>query len=371
MKNIAVVGCGYWGAKHARVLSELDNVRLHSVVDMDVAKVESITSKYPGVRGLNNLLTVLQDPEIDGLTIATPASTHFALALKALEFGKSVMVEKPLTLGSEEARTLIALAKRQGLTLMVGHTFEYHPAVEVLRQVVQSGDLGELYYLDAARLNLGLYQRDVNVIHDLCPHDVSTMIYVLGEQPVEVAAKGYSLVHESVIDMANIEYRFASGLIANSRVSWLSPKKTRELTVVGSRKMVVYNDIAEHNKIEIFDRGIMPPNETEKFSEWQFAYQYGDTNVVPVPAGEPLKLEFHHFAECIETGKTPQTDGTNGLRVVSVLEAIQESCQNGGRPQPVHYGEEALPENLDSDAYQIQWEVGAKGRKYAMRQAMR
>ncbi len=228
MKNIGIIGCGYWGAKHARVLNGLTHARLHSVADLDISKVQAITEKYDEVEGLQDIDTLLANPEIDAVVIATPASSHYKLALQALKSGKHVFVEKPITIYPQEAQRLIEVAEQADLRLMVGHTFEYHPAVEVLRQVVQSGELGDLYYLDAARLNLGLYQRDVNVIHDLCPHDISTMLYVLGEKPVEVVTRGYSMVHGGTVDVAYLEYRFASGFVANSRVSWLAPKKVRE-----------------------------------------------------------------------------------------------------------------------------------------------
>jgi predicted dehydrogenase len=220
---------------------------------------------------------------------------------------------------------------------MVGHTFEYHPRVEALRKLIRSNELGDLYYLDAARLNLGLYQRDVNVIHDLSPHDISIMIYVLEKRPIEVATRGYSIVHGGVVDLAYIEYRFDNGLVANSRVSWLAPKKVREMTVVGSKKMVVYDDIDDANPIQVFEKGIVPPHETEKFGDWKFAYQYGEALSVPVKGEEPLKREIEHFIDCLKTGKKPLTDGINGRTVVSVLHAAQLSLRNNGRPQTVEY----------------------------------
>lgn len=335
--NIGVIGCGYWGAKHARVISELPQALLHSVADLDSAKVQAITSKYEGVEGLTDFTALLNNPAVEAVVIATPASTHYDLARQALAAGKHVLVEKPLSIFPQECQHLIDLAGQEKLTLMVGHTFEYHPSVEVLREIVQSGRLGDLYYLDAARINLGLYQRDVNVIHDLSPHDISIMIYVLGQRPVEVATRGYSLVHGGVVDVAYIEYRFANGFVANSRVSWLSPKKVREMTIVGSQKMVVYDDVAETDPIQLFDKGIRPPLETEQFREWKFAYQYGDMESVSVPSGEPLKREIVHFIDCAETGSTPLTNGLSGRAVVSVLHAAQLSLKNNGRPQPVDY----------------------------------
>lgn len=339
MKRIGVLGCGYWGAKHARVLNELPNVVLHRVADVDAIKAQAIAEKYPGVAWTTSLEALLTDPELDGLIIATPASTHAQLALKALAVGKHVMVEKPLALYPDQAQALIDEAQANKLTLMVGHTFEYHPAVHALHQIVQEGTLGRLYYLDIARLNLGLYQRDVNVIYDLSPHDISIMIYVLGERPIAVNARGYSMVHRGVVDVAYIEYHFASGLVANSRVSWLSPNKVRELTLVGSNRMAVYNDITPEAMLQIHDRGIVPPTETENFTDWKFAYQYGATAIVPLPLDEPLKTEIQHFVDCITTGRTPLTDGRNGQQVVAVLHAAQQSLLHGGRYQAVDYAD--------------------------------
>ena len=359
--NVGVIGCGYWGAKHARVLSELPGARLHSVVDVDSEKVRAITEKYDGVAGLNDVALLLANPEVDAVIIATPASSHYRLALQTLAAGKHTLVEKPLTTAAADAQHLIDLAAQKHLTLMVGHTFEYHPSVTALRQIVQNRELGDLYYVDMARLNLGLYQRDVNVVHDLSPHDISSLIYVLGERPVEVSARGYSMVHGGVVDVAYLEYRFASGLVANSRVSWLAPKKVREMTIVGSQKMVIYDDVAETDPIKVYEKHIQPPTETEAFNEWKFAYHYGPVAVAEVGAGEPLKNEIAHFAECIQTGATPRTDGANGRTVVTVLDAAQESLRNGGRPEPITYGTQpVLHMNYTSLA------VGAIGRRAAL-----
>lgn len=365
MKNVGVIGCGYWGAKHARVLNSLTNAHLHSVADLDAAKVQAVAEKYPGVESLQDIDRLLANPEIEAVVIATPASSHYKLALQALNAGKHVFVEKPLTLFPQEAEELIEVSEKAGLTLMVGHTFEYHPAVEVLRQVVQSGELGDLYYLDAARLNLGLYQRDVNVIHDLSPHDISTMIYVLGQRPVEVSTRGYSVVHGGVVDVAYIEYRFASGFVANSRVSWLAPKKMREMTIVGSQKMVIYDDVSETDPIMIYEKHIEPPTETEEFKDWKFSYHYGDNRAVPVPSGEPLQIEVAHFIECVETGQKPRTDGHNGRTVVSILHAAQLSLQNGGRAQPVEYQTSADKRLTKSKGYSSM-DVGALARRAAL-----
>jgi predicted dehydrogenase len=359
MLNIGVIGCGYWGAKHARVVNELENANLYAVSDFDYNKVKEITANYQVAETYDTAVDLLNNPKVDAVIIATPASSHYSLALEALEAGKHVLVEKPLSIVPQEAQHLIDVANSKKLTLMVGHTFEYHPAVHTMRDIIQSGELGDLYYMDTTRINLGLYQRDVNVIHDLCPHDISIMIYMLGERPVEISTKGYSVVHGGVVDIAYLEYRFADGFVANSRVSWLAPRKEREITIVGSKKMVVYDDVADKNPINIYEKGIRPPKETEKFTEWKFAYHYGEVTPVKIPGGEPLKIEVSHFLQCIQSGEKPLTDGINGRTVVSILNAAQLSLRDAGRPKIIEYYD-ALPHRKDKARKLV--EVGASAR---------
>jgi predicted dehydrogenase len=341
MINAGVIGCGYWGAKHARVCNELSECRLHSVSDLDLEKARSIAGAWPGAQVASSVDALLSEPALDAVIVATSASTHYDLACRVLAAGKHVLVEKPLSLFPWQARDLIDRARSAAKTLMVGHTFEYNPAVEALKEVVDSGELGKLYYLDFARLNLGLYQRDVNVMYDLSPHDISVMNFILGERPTHVHARGYSMLHEEVIDVAYIEYRFASGVVANSRVSWLAPQKVRETTIVGSMKMALYDDSSDTPPIQIFEKNIAPPVETERYEDWRFAYHYGPVRSLEIPNAEPLKRQMEHFLHCIVTGEGPRTSGENGLSVVCALDAAQRSAAAGGTVERVEYGESA------------------------------
>jgi predicted dehydrogenase len=348
MRNIGIIGCGQWGAKHARVCQNIPGWRLIRVADLQYEKAQALAQSYSGVTACRDFQELLADPQIEAVILATPASTHYDLALMALEAGKHTLVEKPLTLQPQQSQGLLELSHQRGLTLMVGHTFEYNPAIEILRTLVQSGELGTLYYLDMARLNLGLYQRDVNVVYDLCPHDISMMIAVLGERPISVSARGHSLMHGGVIDMAYIEYRFAGGLAVNSQVSWLAPLKVRQMTLVGSRKMVIFDDTSLTAPIRIFETHITPPDETERYEDWQHAYHYGPITTPAVPGGEPLRRQAEHFFACIGQSAVPLTDGVNGRNVVSVLDAVQRSIQNRARPFSVYYMDD--PHVLDKNS---------------------
>ena len=244
MVNIGVVGCGYWGPKHIRVCHELAEANLTAVCDLDENRLQQVRNQYPYLEVFLNFKEFLQN-SVDAVVIATPVNTHFQLAREALLCGKHVLIEKPITASSQEAAELIELAEKQSLVLMVGHTYEYSPAVEFLREIVSSGELGDIYSIDADRLNLGLYRRDVNVLWDLAPHDISIMLSVLNEDPVAVSAQGTHHVDPSICDIAYLEIVFNNGTLGHIHVSWLHPRKIREITIVGSRKMAVYDDVSE------------------------------------------------------------------------------------------------------------------------------
>jgi len=246
-----------------------------------------------------------------------------------------VLVEKPLTANSAEAQDLIHIADERGLTLMVGHTFEYNGAIRKLREIVMSGEIGDVYYVDAARLNLGLFQRDINVLWDLAPHDLSILLYVLGQEPIEVSARGSSSVRPGVHDVAYVELRFPNNIMAHLHVSWLDPCKVRRITIVGSKKMVVCNDLSDGEKIRIYDKGVDSPYETDHFNDFHLQYRYGSVTIPWVPFREPLRVECEHFLECIRTGERPQSDGIVGMKVVRILEQADMSLQNGGTRERV------------------------------------
>jgi predicted dehydrogenase len=315
---------------------ETDGAVLSWVVDRDGNRLSRIGQQYPAVRTSQRFEDILRS-SVEGIVIATPIRTHYALAKEALLSGKHVMVEKPLAASSSECAELIDIAEARGLTLMVGHTFEYNAAIRALREIVASGELGEIFYINSARLNLGLFHRDVNVIWDLAPHDLSIFLHVLRLDPLSVSARGAAYIQAGVQDVAFIDLRFPGSIIGNVHVSWLNPCKVRSVTVVGSKKMVVCNDLEDVEKIRIYDKGVtLPfeaqhlPFETDRFQDFHLSYRYGGITIPHVPFQEPLATQCEHFLDCIRTGQRPQSDGRVGLKVVRLLEAADQSLRNSG-----------------------------------------
>ena len=328
--RVAVVGCGYWGSKHARVLHTLDEVEQVVHVDACRDRLAGLARAFPSAAAFGTLAEAL--PHVDAVVIATPPTTHVPLALSAVAAGKHVLVEKPLATSSADARRLLEAADEAGRTLMAGHTFEYNAAVWKLRQLVQSNELGDLYYIDTARLSLGKYQSDVNVVMDLAPHDISIVNHVLGRQPVAVDAWGSRHAHHSFEDVAYLRLYYEDhGLAANIHVSWLDPCKVRRLTVVGSKKMAVYDDLAVEERLRIHDKGVLLPPDRQDLTQPPMSYRYGDITVPFLPFEEPLLLQDRHFVRCALEGTRPHTDGHNGLAVVEVLESVQLSLRERRR----------------------------------------
>lgn len=332
--RVAVVGCGYWGSKHARVLHAADGVQQVVLVDSRPDRLLSLSRNYKTAACYSDVRSAL--PHIDAVVVATPPSTHVPLALQAIEAGKHVLVEKPLAPTSEGARLLERAAAAAGVVLMVGHTFEYNPAVRKLRDLVQSKELGEVYYIDTARLNLGLYQNDVNVILDLAPHDVSIINHVLGRKPIAAQAWASRHAHPRFEDVAYVRLFYDDffddrGLSANIHVSWLDPCKVRRVTAVGSQKMAVYDDLAADERIRVLDKGVCLPPDGDNMTQPPLSYRYGDIVVPFISPDEPLAVQDRHFVDCIATGARPLTDGANGLAVVEALEAAELS-RRVGRP---------------------------------------
>jgi predicted dehydrogenase len=336
--EVGVVGVGYWGPKLVRNLHEIPGISLRWVVDRDEHRLQRLGQQYPSVRTSTSVDALLSST-VDAVVIATPIRTHHAIAKAALLSGKHVMIEKPLAASSTECRELIELAEARGLTLMVGHTFEYNSAVRALREIVASGELGEIFYVDSARLNLGLFHRDVNVIWDLAPHDLSIFLYILQRDAISIGARGGAHIQAGVHDVAFLDLRFPGNVLGNIHVSWLNPCKVRSVTVVGSKKMVVCNDLEDAEKIRIYDKGVnVPfetdqlPFETDRFQDFHLSYRYGSITIPHVPFEEPLRAQCEHFLECIRTGKRPQSDGHVGMEVVRLIEAANQSLQRGGDP---------------------------------------
>lgn len=339
MINIGVVGCGYWGPKHIRVCHELRDVTLASVCDIDEKRLQPVQSQYPAIQATRDYKEFLNN-NLDAVIIATPVDTHFQLAKDALLHDKHVLIEKPITATSQEALDLVNLAERRNLVLMAGHTYEYHPAVDFLRDMVDNNDLGDIYSIEAARLNLGLFRTDVNVLWDLAPHDISIILSIIKENPIAVSARGTHHIDPNTYDIAYLEIMFPSGAMGHVHVSWLHPRKIRQTTIVGSKKMAVYDDVSETEKIHIYDKGLAAPEKyivngnggtNGKFSAWPPNYRYGDVVIPFVSNAEPLKLECNHFISCITEGSKPRSDGWVGLKVTSILEASEKSLANGGR----------------------------------------
>jgi predicted dehydrogenase len=326
--RVAVVGLGYWGPNLARNFHELECASLDAVCDVSSPALQKIASRYPAVRTSNDFARVLADDDIEAVAIATPVRTHAELARAALEAGKHVFVEKPLAASSSEAESLLRLANDVGRVLMPGHTFIYSPPVNVIRELVRTGDLGEIYFISSSRVNLGIHQSDVSVIWDLGPHDFSILRYWLEEMPVRVSALSRSCVIPGIADVAFVDLEFASGTLAHIELSWLAPSKLRRTAIVGSEKMVVYDDTS-NEPVRIFDSGVTlrdPPT----FGEYRLTYRTGDIMSPRVEAVEPLSLELEDFCAAIRDGSVPRSSGEIGLDVVRIVEAAEASLAGGG-----------------------------------------
>jgi predicted dehydrogenase len=333
--RVAVVGCGYWGSKHVRVLSAIPEVEQVVVVDPVEERVQNLQRTFPSLTSHRTLESALD--HIDAVVVATPPTTHAGLAHIAIDAKKHVLIEKPLATTSDDALGLVEAAEDAYVTLMVGHTFEFNAGVWKLRELVDTGELGRIHYLDSARLNLGLYQSDVNVIWDLAPHDVSIFNYVLDSTPVSVQAWGSRHGHRHLEDVAYLRLNYENpDVTANIHVSWLDPCKVRRVTVVGSSKMAVYNDLSTDERIRIFDKGLVTPDGEPHLDQMPMSYRTGDIRSPFVSFEEPLGVQDQEFVRCAMDGRRPRTDGLNGLAVVQVLECANISMRE---ERPVYLDE--------------------------------
>jgi predicted dehydrogenase len=328
--KVGVVGCGYWGPNLVRNFMSLANVAVTTICDVNQQRLQHLLRLFPGIAITTRYESMLEGNDVDAVIIATPVSMHYSQAKTALLAGRHVFIEKPMALSSSECRDLIRLAEEKGLTLMVGHTFLYSAAIRKIKAIVDSGDLGQIRYISSRRLNLGLFQRDINVVWDLAPHDLSIITYLVGETPTAVSCQGNSSVRHGIEDVASTTLHFPSGVFAIIQSSWLDPKKVREMAIVGRRRMVHYDDLEPHQKIKIYDQRVETPPHYDTFAEFQYSYHYGDMYAPFIKQEEPLKVESQHFVECVLTGKKPLTDGRQGLELVKIMEAATQSLANKG-----------------------------------------
>jgi predicted dehydrogenase len=333
MKEIkaGVIGCGYWGPNLIRNFSENFHTDIRYACDFDAEKLERIHLRYPSVITTTDYKALLRDNNLQVVAIATPPRTHYKLAREALEAGKHVFIEKPLTTTVRDGEKLVEFAEKKGCIIFVDHIFIYTGALKKMKELTASGELGELFYFDSVRVNLGLFQSDVNVVWDLAPHDISMMDYLVSEKPVSVTAVGTSHTGNRIEDIAYVTVRFASDMIAHFHVNWMSPVKIRRIIIGGSRKMVVFDDLEPAEKIKIYDKGITLTKADKKLIyQTRIQYRIGDMYAPRIDHSEALKIAVDHLADCISTGKKPITDGKAGVRVVKILEAIEKSIRKGG-----------------------------------------
>jgi len=331
--KMGVIGYGYWGPNLVRNFAELDCTQMLAVSDMRPERLAVAQRRHPGLHGVRDYHELMRDPAIDAIAIATPVSTHYGLALEALQAGKHVLVEKPLTMTSQQASHLISEAAKRKLTLMVDHTFVYTGAVHKIRELVAQAALGDIYYYDSVRINLGLFQSDVNVLWDLAAHDLSIMDYVLPSRPVAVSATGSGHVPGKPENIAYMTVFFADSLIAHIHVNWLAPVKIRRTLIGGSLKMIVYDDLEPSEKVKVYDRGITLNGHTdaEQIHQMLVSYRLGDMWSPQLDITEALRQEIIHFADCVQTGQAPISDGRAGRRVVRILEAATQSLAARGQ----------------------------------------
>ncbi|MFI5009496.1 MAG: Gfo/Idh/MocA family protein [Solirubrobacterales bacterium] len=319
--TLGVVGLGYWGPNLARNFAGLPGCEVSWLCDASAQAREKMARAIPGARPSEDVDELLEDPELDGVVLATPVPTHAELATRALRAGKHCFVEKPLATTVADAERAVAAAEQAGKTLMVGHLLEYHPAVTRLKEMVAQGELGEMYYLYGNRVNLGKLRADENALWSLGAHDVSVVLHLIGEEPEECVAHGRSYVRSGVEDVVFCYLRFPSGVVAHLHLSWLDPHKERRLTVVGAKRMATFDDMQIEGKLTVYDKGF-----DEDSRSWgEYIARSGDIFSPRIPNTEPLRLECEHFVECLRTGATPRSDGHSGLRVVRVLERLQRS----------------------------------------------
>ncbi len=330
--GVGVVGCGYWGPLLVRNFRSLPDCQLRTICDAREDRLQHLASLYPEVETATDFAQLLHDPLIEAIVIATPVNRHHSLAKASLLAGKHTFIEKPMAASSAECEELIELAERQGVVLMIDHTFLFSSAVEKIMEIVRAGDIGDIRYINSRRLNLGLFQKDINVAWDLAPHDISIILHILGEFPTSVNCQGNAHVTPEVEDVTNMSLTFRQNRFATIQSSWLEPRKVREMTIVGTHRMIIYDDLKTREKIQVYDVRVERPPHYDTFAEFEYSYHYGDSYIPHVQQEEPLKAVCQHFLDCIANGATPISGGRQGLEMVRILEAASLSLQSHGAP---------------------------------------
>jgi predicted dehydrogenase len=328
--KLGVVGCGYWGPNLIRNFRSLPDCELTMMCDLQEKRLRHLKGLYPELEGVMDYPAMLNGAGLDAVVIATSVGLHFQMAKASLLAGKHTFIEKPMARSSAECEELVQIAQAKGLVLMIGHTFLYSAPVRRIKEIVDRGDIGELRYISCRRLNLGLFQKDINVTWDLAPHDISIVLYIIEKLPESVNCLGHSNVTPGVEDITSLSLSFAKGQFATITSSWLDPRKVREITIVGTRRMIVYDDVQPLEKIKIYDSRVEHPPHYDTFAEFQYSYHYGDMLIPCIKQEEPLKVECQHFLDCIRHGNTPLTDGRAGLELVRILESASQSLKQNG-----------------------------------------
>ena len=351
--TVGIIGCGYWGPLLVRNFKGLQDCQLKAVCDVNAERLKHIRALYPDIEGMTQTQQLLNGTNVDAVVIATPVKHHYSLAKAALLAGKHTFIEKPMASSSAECEELIEIADRNGLTLMLDHTFLYSSPVQKIAQIVQAGDLGEIRYINCRRLNLGLFQKDINVAWDLAPHDISIILHILNEFPTRINCQGNAHITPGVEDVTNMSLSFSGKRFATIQSSWLEPRKIREMTIVGTRRMIVYDDLRTREKIRIYDARVERPPHYDTFAEFQYSYHYGDSYIPYLHQEEPLKLACEHFVDCIKTSSQPLTDGRKGLEMVRILEAASASIKMNGGPVTFSQPSNAVPARAPVAAEEI------------------
>lgn len=361
--KVGLIGCGYWGPLLARNFRGVPQCQLKAVCDVDIGRVKHVCALYPDLEGITAPERLIAARDLEAVVIATPVKSHYPLAKASLLAGKHTFVEKPLATSSEECEELIDIAERKGLVLAVDHTFLYSAPVRKIVEIIQAGDLGEIRYINSRRLNLGLFQKDVNVAWDLAPHDISIILHILGEFPLAINCQGNAHVTPQVEDVTNMSLFFPHKRFATIQSSWLEPRKIRDMTIVGSRRMIVYDDLQTHEKIRIYDVRVDRPPHYDTFAEFQYSYHYGDSYIPHLQQEEPLNLACRHFIDCIETNSAPLTGGRQGLEMIRILEGASASLKMRGAPFVFSTGNGSSPVTALSRNGSSHWVSTGKRRK--------